>query len=93
MKPTSRQKLEALKQGVELPVDPHDLYKIPVGQVPDTDERAVLILSSTYQQAEDPQRSSVSWANQVRAAKFFNAHGLAQTLDEIVRVGGLEFLK
>jgi hypothetical protein len=90
---TTAVKLAALKQGIELPVDPYEMAHGQVGQVPPTDERAVLTLAREYQRAEDPDYVSISWANQVKAAEYFNAHGLIKTLDEVVRVGGPEALQ
>jgi hypothetical protein len=89
---TTSQKLEALKRGIELPVDPYAMAHGEVGQTPPTDERAVLTLAREYQRSEDPEYVSISWANQVRAADYFNANGLVETLNEIVRVGGPEAL-
>ena len=88
---TTREKLEALKRGRELPVDPRALGT--PGQTPGTDERAFRTLAREYQRKEDPDYVSISWANQEKAAGYFNVHGLAKTLDEIVRVGGPEALQ
>lgn len=91
---TTKQKLAALREGRELPVDARALaLEMRPGEYPDPDERAVLILSSMYQRAENPNYAAVSWANQERAAAYFNAHGLIATLDEIVRIGGPEALE
>ncbi len=89
-RPTTKQKLEAIKHGRELPVDPRAMGV--VGEVPATDERAVHILAREYQRAKDPDYVSISWACQVKAADYFNAHGLAATLKEILRVGGPDAL-
>jgi len=91
---STKAKLEALKRGgIELPVDPRALaLDMLPGEVPPPDERAVLILSSAYQYSEEPDYGAVSWSNQEKAADFFNKHGLIETLDEIVRVGGPDAL-
>lgn len=89
-RPTVSEKLEALKHGRELPIDPR-VMGVP-GEWPDPDERAVLILAREYQKEADPDYVSVSWACQVRAADYFNANGLIKTLNEITRVGGPEAL-
>jgi hypothetical protein len=47
-RPTVKQKLEALKQGQELPVD---LTLLKPGEYLDTDERAVLTLARAYEKA------------------------------------------
>jgi hypothetical protein len=83
-RPTVAAKLAALKRGVRLPVDPGAMHE--VGTYLDTDERAVHILARVYQEKEDPTYWATSWANQVKAADFYNAHGLARTLDEILRL-------
>ena len=90
MRHSTKSKLAALKAGVELPVDPRHMHE--PGTYLGTDERAVHTLATAYQKAEDPEYVSVSWANQVRAAEFFNANGLIATLDEVVRVGGPDAL-
>lgn len=56
------------------------------GEVPGPDFRAVLQLAVALQESEEPGSPSVSWERQVRAEGFFNAHGLAATLDEIQRL-------
>lgn len=81
--PSTKEKLDALKNGVELPVDPATLYIIAE---PGPDERSVCILARVYQKEEDPDYVSVSWACQVKAAAFFNEHGLNATLKEILRI-------
>lgn len=78
MRPTVREKLAAIKHGVELPVNPRELHN--PGTYLDTDERAVHQLARAYQWAEDHDYVSISWANQERAAAFFNANGLSNTL-------------
>ena len=75
------QKLEALKRGVELPVNPGHLHA--PGTYPDTDELAVRDLARAYQMLEDPDYVSISWKNQVKAADYFNSHGLNKTLNEL----------
>ena len=84
-RPTVSQKLAALKQGRELPVD---LTLMRPGDYADTDERAVLDLARAYQRAEDPDNVVTSWANQERAMSYFAEHGLVATIDEIIRLGG-----
>lgn len=91
-RPTTKQKLEALKRGVELPVDPAQLYKAGSDRPVGVDEKAVLTLATEYQKAENSTRAAVSYENQKKAAEYFNEHGLIKTLDEIVRVGGEEAL-
>lgn len=81
--PSTKAKLEALKNGAELPVDPATLYMIAE---PGPDERSVLILARLLQKQEDPDYVSVSWKCQVKAADYFNAHGLNETLKEILRL-------
>jgi hypothetical protein len=80
-----RKKLEALKAGRELPVDVYALAHGRVGDVPDTDERAVLELACAIHHAES-DRVAVSWEAQERAAQYFNTHGLSKTLDEMFRL-------
>lgn len=87
-KPSVKQKLEALKAGRELPVNPDTLWRGTVGAVPDTDERAVLDLARAIHRAESND-CAVSWSAQERAAKFFNASGLIETLDEMFRLEAL----
>ena len=92
-RPSTKAKLEALKSGRELPVNPRALaMDMKPGEYPATDEKAVLTLAEVYQNAEGDKRAAVSWKNQEKAAKYFNEHGLVETLDEIVRVGGVEAL-
>ena len=86
--PSTKMKLEALKQGRELSVDPFALAHAEPGTYPGTDEKAVLTLAREYQRAEDSDYVYISWNNQVKAANYFNTHGLVNTLDEIVRIGG-----
>lgn len=90
MRHSTKEKLAALKNNVELPVDPGHMHK--PGEYLATDEKAVLTLAREYQRAADPDYACVSWVNQVKAADFFNTNGLIQTLDEIIRVGGPEAL-
>ncbi len=52
----------------------------------------VSTLAREYQKAEDPEYISISWPNQEKAATYFNEHGLVETLDEILRIGGVEAL-
>lgn len=87
---TTRQKLDALKNGRELPVDVRAMAFV---EYPGTDERAVLTLAREYQRVEDPNRAATSWACQERAADYFNARGLARTIDEIIRIGGLSAIE
>lgn len=75
-RPTTAQKLAALKEGTEVPVDPNVLAYV---EDPAPDERACLILARAY----SGDAVVVSWANQVKACEFFNTNGLARTLDEI----------
>jgi hypothetical protein len=84
---TTKDKLEALKRGVDLPVDPYAMAHGEVGQVPPTDERAVMRLSRAIHWAES-EDCSVSWSAQERAASYFNEHGLAKTLAEAFRLEG-----
>jgi hypothetical protein len=84
-RPTTREKLEALKRGVELPVN---LDLMQPGDYAGPDERAVLTLARVYEAAIDPDYSVISRASQEKAEAFFNAHGLLETLDECLRVGG-----
>jgi len=47
MKFSTRKKLAALKEGLELPIDPYAMaMRGDIGQVPPTDERAVLTLEA-----------------------------------------------
>lgn len=78
--PKVKDKLAALKQGVELPVD---LQELATERFPDTDEKAVLELATALQEAEKPDYVVVSWACQEKAAQFFNEHGLRATLDKL----------
>ena len=89
-RPTTAQKLEALKRGVELPVSARALAYVTE---PGVDEKACLTLAAAYQRAEEgPRYCMVTWANQEKACAFYNARGLAATLDECLRVGGPEAL-
>ena len=73
-----QQKVEALREGRVLPVTIDDLvYGTAVGDVPGPDVRAVLELA----RAIDAGKPSISWAAQEEARGFFNALGLAATLD------------
>lgn len=84
---TTKQKLEALRRGVELPVDPRNM-SMDVGEVPPTDERAVLQLAHVIHRTES--RSWVtSWSALERAAAYFNEHGLSRTLTEMFRLEAL----
>lgn len=75
---TTKQKLEALREGREMPVTVDDLvYGTEVGDVPGPDVRAVLELARVI----DAHKPSISWAAQEEARQYFNAHGLAATLD------------
>lgn len=53
-----------------------------LGNVPGPDVRAIFELAEAYQRQEDPDYCVISWANQERAAQFFNRHGLGDTLAE-----------
>jgi len=71
--------------------DPNYIPQVDVGKLymvedPLPHERAVLILSRCYQYEEDADYVSVSWANQVRAANYYNTHGLNDTLKECLRI-------
>lgn len=53
------------------------------------EDKAALQLACAIHRAESTDRSiSASWSAQERAQDFYNAHGLAATLDEISRLGG-----
>ncbi len=92
-RPSTKEKLAALKAGRELPVCARALaLDMKPGEYPGTDEKAVLTLAREYQKAEDPEYISISWPNQEKAATYFNEHGLVETLDEILRIGGVEAL-
>jgi hypothetical protein len=82
-RPSTKEKLEALKVGTELPVDPRVLSYV---SEPGVDERACLILARCYKDQHQPPAVAVSWADQVKACEFFNLHGLAATLDECLRL-------
>lgn len=56
------------------------------------EERAVLLLASAMNDT-GPKRVAVPWDLQVAAADYLNTHGLARTLDEIVRLVGAEGLE
>jgi hypothetical protein len=81
-RPNTKKKLDALKEGRELPVDPVNLSYV---QEPGTDERAVLDLARAIHRAESTG-CAVSWSAQERAAAYFNEHGLIGTLDEMFRL-------
>jgi hypothetical protein len=83
MRYSTKEKLAALKTGIELPVDPRNMGR--PGDFLATDECAVLDLARAYQQKDDPDYVSISWECQVRAAEYFNTHGLLATLDEIAK--------
>jgi hypothetical protein len=82
MRYTTSQKLAALKEGKELPVDPGHMHE--PGTYLATDEKLVRDLAIAYQFRDDPDYASVSWENQVKAAKHFNEHGLNDTLDHML---------
>jgi len=84
-RPTQKEKLEALKGGVELPVDIDTLWRV---KDPDVEERAVLELARAIHRARS-RGCAISWDAQVEAARYYNAHGLAETLDEMFRLEAL----
>ena len=86
-KPTVKDKLAAVKEGRDLPVDlmPHPS---DIGRALDTDEKLVLDLARAYQHAEDPDYIAVSWANQERAMNYYNVYGFVDTLTELFRIEG-----
>jgi len=57
----------------------------PAGHYPSTEDRAALQLAQAIHFSES-DHCVVSWEAQERAEEFFNAHGLAATLDEIARL-------
>lgn len=74
-------KADRLRRGERVTVDVHNLWRM---EYPGPDERAVLLLARTI--AGDGV--CVPWEAQVQAAEYYNEHGLADTLDEVVRRGG-----
>lgn len=74
-------KADELRNGREPRVDAKNLWRVTF---PGPHERAVLLLASTI--AGDV--SCVPGPVLEQAAEFYNSHGLAATLDEIVRRGG-----
>ena len=83
-----RRKLRERRDGKEPQVTAADLWAQVPGEVPLPEERAVLMLSSAIEAAREPGYSVVSWASQEEAMQYFNEHGLAETLDRIVELGG-----
>jgi len=81
-RPTTREKLDALKRGVETPVDVNTLWRV---EHPDVEERAVLQLARALHRSRSTG-CAVSWEAQKEAAAYFNANGLARTLDEMFRL-------
>ncbi len=69
-----------------------DPAKLAIAAAPRPDERAVLMLAVALNDA-GPQKAAVPWDLQEQAAKFYNDHGLARTLDEIARLAGPEALE
>lgn len=63
-----------------------DAYDLAFRDDPRPEERAALTLASCYAQERDPNYAAVSWAEQQRAVAFYNAHGLYETLSEILRI-------
>jgi len=63
-----------------------DLRKLGTpGEVPGTEDRAALRLARAIHRSESTDVAT-SWSAQERAQDFFNAHGLARTLDECERL-------
>ena len=60
-----------------------------VGHDPNTEDSAALDLSMAIHVSESTN-SIVSWDAQQRAQDYFNEHGLADTLDEILRLAPLK---
>lgn len=85
-----QEKIDALREGKKPKVDLRQhLRDERVGDVPGPDIRAVFLLARAYQQVEDPDAAATSWVNQEKAETFFDANGLAATLDEAVRLGAV----
>ncbi len=76
-RPTTKQKLEALREGKELPVDPMALaLDMKPGEYPDPDEKAVLVLSrEEIDAARVPaiNRSTMSDVERLRHARIVEA--------------------
>lgn len=67
-----------------------DLRKMhPAGSYPGVEDHAALDLAMAIHRSESTH-CVVSWDAQERAQDYFNTHGLAATLDEIVRLQGCE---
>ena len=62
-----------------------DVYAMAHRDLDGPDERAVHQLAAAIHWAES-DACAISWSAQTRAADFYNAHGLARTLDEIFRL-------
>jgi hypothetical protein len=80
--------LQKLQKGEEPRVDPKRLAYV---EDPLPEERAVLLLAIALNDA-GPRHAAISWKLQEQACAYFNEHGLAKTLDEIVRLAGPEAL-
>lgn len=81
-------KLAVLKAGGEPKVTTADLMACEPGEVPLPDERCVLQLARAIHRAESTDVAT-SWSAQERAMAYFNAHGLADSLDEMFRLEAL----
>jgi hypothetical protein len=65
-----------------------DLRKLhPTGHYPGVEDRAARRLARAIHRSESTHPVT-SWSAQERAQDYFNAHGLAATLDEAMRLEG-----
>lgn len=86
---TPKARLDASKQGKDLPVTLGDMFDQQVGSVPGPEVRAVHDLARAIHYSESTE-CSVSWEAQERAREFFNLHGFVKTLDEMFRLKALQ---
>jgi hypothetical protein len=83
----AKKRLETLRAGGIPQVTAEDLWRGTPGEVPETEELAIMALARAIHRAESTG-CAVSWSAQERAMKFHNEHGLIATLDEVLRLGG-----
>lgn len=62
-----------------------NIHDLAMRSVDGPEEKAVLILAEAIRNAEHPD-DIITWKMMVRAADYYNANGLARTLDECERL-------
>ena len=80
-----KEKIATLREGGIPQVSREEyLYGDRPGETPGVETRAILRLSRAIHWAESHD-CVISWSAQERALNYYNAHGLANTLDEATR--------